>query len=79
MLKPKYSRTVALTAALKQVEAIKQEIESLTIEDQVLAHLRESARMKSIHYSTKIAGNKLTLEEVIEIVKQTQRMHHHKI
>ncbi len=36
-----------------------------------LAHLKKIARIESIYYSTRMSGNRLTLEEVAKIVEQS--------
>ena len=51
-----------------RLEAIKQDIGNLPINPRVLASLRESARLFSTHYSTMIEGNRLTQEEVADVI-----------
>jgi len=50
------------------MEAVKQEISTLPITARVLAHLRETARLFSTHYSTAIEGNRLTQEQVAKVI-----------
>ena len=53
-----------------RIEAIREEFHGLPITPMVLASLRETARLASVHYSTQIEGNRLTQEEVVEVIKQ---------
>jgi Fic family protein len=68
MFKPVYSITPHISRLLMNIEKIKQEIKNLPIAPTVLASLRESARLQTIHYSTLIEGNRLTFEQVEELV-----------
>ncbi len=54
---PAFSITPAMASGLMRIEAVKQEILTLPITPRVLAHLRETARLFSAHYSTAIEGN----------------------
>lgn len=51
------------------IEGARQAVELLPITPSVLATLRESARLHSTHYSTAIEGNRLTQDEVVQLVK----------
>lgn len=51
-----------------RIEAVKQAIGTLPITPRVLANLRETARLFSTHYSTMIEGNRLTQEEVAQVI-----------
>lgn len=51
------------------IEASRQAVSSLPITIQVLESLRESARLTATHYSTQIEGNRLTQEQVDEVLK----------
>lgn len=51
-----------------KIEALKSEILLLTMTPTMLTSLRESARLQSTHYSTMIEGNRLTEEQVEEVV-----------
>ena len=51
-----------------RIEAVRQAIEPLAFTPRVLASLRETARLFSTHYSTAIEGNRLTQEQVIEVI-----------
>ena len=50
------------------IEASRQAVTDLPITVPVLTSLRESARLVSTHYSTQIEGNRLTQEQVEEVV-----------
>lgn len=66
---PKYTITGSMTNNLLEIEKIKEGIKNLPINPKLLASLRETAKVSSIHYSTQIEGNRLTQEEVKQIIK----------
>ncbi len=72
MFKPNYIITPGIASDLMKIEALRQEIDTLPINSVVLASLRETARIESIHYSTFIEGNRLTSQEVKEVIEQSQ-------
>jgi Fic family protein len=65
---PTFIITPALANGLMRIEAVKQAIQMLPITPRVLAHLRETARLFSTHYSTMIEGNRLTQEQVAQVI-----------
>lgn len=64
MYKPNFIISPKIALMLVKLEELRVQINALPINPQVLASLRESAQLSSIHYSTMIEGNKLTEEEV---------------
>lgn len=69
---PVFTITPAMAGGLMRIEAVRQAIGSLPITPRVLANLRETARLFSTHYSTMIEGNRLTQEEVAEVIARDQ-------
>ena len=65
---PNYAITPGIATALMRIEAAKQAIATLPITPRVIAALRETARLHSTHYSTMIEGNRLTQEQVEEVL-----------
>jgi Fic family protein len=65
---PRFIITPKAAGALMRIEAVKQAVQHLPITPAVLATLRESARLFSTHYSTLIEGNRLTREQVSNVV-----------
>ncbi|VAW95478.1 hypothetical protein MNBD_GAMMA23-1541, partial [hydrothermal vent metagenome] len=65
---PNFQITAILTKCLMDVEASRQAVSSLPITVPVLTSLRESARLNSTHYSTQIEGNRLTQEQVEDVL-----------
>ncbi len=65
---PVFSITPAVAGALMRIEAVRQTIQTLPITPRVLANLRETARLFSTHYSTMIEGNRLTQEQVLQVI-----------
>lgn len=72
MFKPTFTITPQIANALIRIEILREKIINLPITPKVLMSLKESARLSSTHYSTMIEGNRLTKEEVQEVVKQKQ-------
>ncbi len=65
---PVFTITPEIAQQLIEIESYKQTIETLPITVKTLAHLRETARLKTIHYSTQIEGNRLSQEEVKKVL-----------
>jgi Fic family protein len=70
---PIFSITAAMANALMRIEAVKQAIQTLPITPRVLANLRETARLFSTHYSTMIEGNRLTQDQVAQVLGLDKR------
>ncbi|MCZ6805033.1 MAG: Fic family protein [Proteobacteria bacterium] len=68
MFKPKFQFTPTLTKVLMDIEASRQAVSAWPITAHVLSSLRESARLISTHYSTQIEGNRLTQEQVKDVL-----------
>lgn len=52
-----------------KIEGLKEKIKSLPMTVKVMKTLRETARFQSVHYSTQIEGNRLSQEEVEDVIK----------
>src|SRR5258708_5697300 len=66
---PTFIITPVMASGLMRIEAVKQAIQTLPITPRVLANLRETARLFSTHYSTMIEGNRLTQEQVSQVIE----------
>jgi Fic family protein len=64
MFKPTFTIIPQISLILAKLEGLRVQIDTLPITPYVLASLRESSQLSSVHYSTMIEGNKLTQEEV---------------
>src|SRR5580704_5894900 len=71
-LHPVFTITPPIATGLMRIEAVKQAIQTLPITPRVLANLRETARLFSTHYSTMIEGNRLTQEQVAQVIEGAQ-------
>jgi len=60
---------------LMRIEAARQAVAMLPLNERVLAGLRQSARLISTHYSTQIEGNRLSQAQVEQVVLRDQRIH----
>jgi len=69
MFQPNFQISAKMTQALMDIEVSRQSVSSLPVTAQLLASLRESARLTSTHYSTRIEGNRLTEAEVAVVAK----------
>ncbi len=67
---PNYQITARLTKHLLEIERHKEAIDILPVTANLIASLRETARLQSTHYSTQIEGNALTQEQVQKVVKE---------
>lgn len=65
---PVFAITPVIARALMRIEAARQSILTLPVTPRVLARLRETARLYSTHYSTMIEGNRLTQEQVAQVI-----------
>lgn len=70
MFIPKFQISSKLSKALMEIEACRQAVADLPVTVTLLDSLRISARLVSTHYSTQIEGNRLTQEQVQEVVLQ---------
>ena len=67
---PIYTLTGQIARDLMRIEAARQAVADLPLNEQVLAGLRQSARLLSTHYSTQIEGNRLTQAEIEQVLTQ---------
>ncbi len=68
MFAPDFQITPTLTQVLMDIESSRQAVSSLPVTVPVLTSLRESARLLRTHYSTQIEGNRLTQEQVKDVI-----------
>jgi|SRR5579863_1136852 len=67
---PIYTLSSSIAQALMRIEAVKQSLVYLPLTPSMLKSLRETARLKTIHYSTQIEGNRLTQVQVQEVIER---------
>ncbi len=68
MFQPEFQISLRLSKALMEIEACRQAVSDLPVTVNLLDSLRKSARLVSTHYSTRIEGNRLTQEQVHDVV-----------
>jgi Fic family protein len=66
---PKYQLNNELTGKLLEIERHTEALSVLPITANLIASLRETARLLSTHYSTQIEGNELSKAEVMEVAE----------
>ncbi|MFH1962438.1 MAG: Fic family protein [bacterium] len=74
--KPVYIINSAIARSLMDIEAAKTVVENTPLSPAVEAELRYKARIRSTHYSTRIEGNKLTLQEAQEVIEKKKSGFH---
>lgn len=67
---PRYIITPALARRLMEIEAARAVVEQSPLPAPVEAELRQRVRVRATHYSTRIEGNRLTLEETSRVIEQ---------
>lgn len=72
MFEPVFELTPQIAKALMRIEAVRQAIRDLPLHPQMLASLRQSARLRSTHFSTQIEGNRLSQEQVDGVIKESE-------
>ncbi|MBN1314080.1 MAG: Fic family protein [Anaerolineales bacterium] len=67
---PTYKITPAIARWLMEIEAAKTSIDHTPLPLAAEAELRQRARIRSTHYSTRIEGNRLTMAEAEQAIKE---------
>jgi Fic family protein len=65
---PVFTITPKIAKLLADIEVSRQSLTHLPVTAQLLASLRQTARLASTHYSTAIEGNRLTQAQVQEVI-----------
>ena len=73
---PKYTLTNTIVNSLIAIEAARILVESTPLPPTALAELSRQAHIRATHYSTRIEGNRLTLEEAAEVISGRRRVFH---
>ncbi|MDO8588728.1 MAG: Fic family protein [Armatimonadota bacterium] len=73
---PKYTMTNAAVNGLTRIEAARAVVENAALPPAVLGELSRQARIRATHYSTRIEGNRLTIEEAVEVLNGRRRVFH---
>lgn len=73
---PKFTLTHSVVGRLTQIEAARAVVENTPLLTPVLAELSRQARVRATHYSTRIEGNRLTLEEAEQVIAGERRVFH---
>lgn len=66
--KPVFTITPEMAQDLLRIEASKQQVNLLPVAPAVIRSLRETAKLYTTHYSTMIEGNRLTLEQIRDVI-----------
>src|SRR3954447_6418920 len=65
---PRYTLTPDIARRLMEIEAARAVIEQIPLPPAVQSEIRNRARLRSTHYSTRIEGNRLTLAEAEQVL-----------
>jgi len=76
--RPQFRFTKIISDSLARIEQLKERIEGLPITASMLEGLKKTARLSSTHYSTKIEGNRLTMEQVEQVLLEKKTIPHRK-
>ncbi|MBM3152771.1 MAG: Fic family protein [Chloroflexi bacterium] len=68
--RPNYTLTSSLARGLMDIEAARAVVEQNPLPAAAEAELRQRARIRATHYSTRIEGNRLTLEEAAQVIAE---------
>lgn len=71
---PHYVISPKIAQCLMRIEAAKAEIVHLPLTVSVLKSLRQTARLVSTHYSTKIEGNRLEFNQVEKVILEDKKI-----
>lgn len=69
----RYTFTSAIVRDLMDIESARQAVKLTVLPPQIVERLRQAARVRSTHYSTRIEGNRLTLAEAEHVVLEGRR------
>ncbi len=69
---PTYTITPTIAQHLMAIEAAKAVVEHTPLPPTTEAELRRRARLRSTHYSTRIEGNRLTLDETEQVIQEAR-------
>lgn len=78
MFNPKFKYTDNIVSDLGKIERYRTMLDMSIIAPSIETKFREQAKLKMIHFSTKIEGNPLTLEQVDKIIKEKDRVFKHR-
>lgn len=73
---PIYSITPSIARNLMDIEAARVVVENTHLPPAVQSELTRRARIRATHYSTRIEGNRLTLQEAEEVISNRRRQFH---
>jgi Fic family protein len=73
-MKPKYTFTPAIVRDLMEIEAARKTVDMTVLPLHIAERLRQQARLRSTHFSTRIEGNRLTLAETERVVLEGRKM-----
>ena len=69
---PRYTLTPAVARGLMAIEAARTVVAHTPLSAAVATELRRRARLRSTHYSTRIEGNRLTLDEAERVIAKRE-------
>lgn len=73
MWQPQYVLSNEIIESLMKIASLKDAIDSTLIAPKVEAKLKHEARLKSVHYSTRIEGNRLSLKQTKDVIDNNKK------
>jgi len=74
--KPHFTITSSIVKALMEIESARVTVAHTRLTPAKEAEFRHRARVRSSHYSTRIEGNRLTLMQAEQVIKEPRRIFH---
>ncbi|HTG36092.1 MAG TPA: Fic family protein [Thermoanaerobaculia bacterium] len=65
---PRYALTPSMARRLMEIEAARTVVEQVPLPPAIQSEMRNRARLRATHYSTRIEGNRLTLAEAEQVL-----------
>ena len=73
---PKYTITPSIARQLMDIESARVVVANTPLSPAVQAELTRKARIRATHYSTRIKGDRLTLQEAEEVISNRRTQFH---
>jgi len=70
-----FSFTSEIVGYLQSIERARESLRWVSLSPEISAQLKQQARLRSTHYSTRIEGNRLTLAETEQAVREGRTFH----
>jgi Fic family protein len=73
---PRYTLTHSITKGLMEIESVRTSMEQTPLPLRLLTQLQHRARLRSTHFSTRIEGNRLSLDQAEKVLAGSKTVFH---